>query len=140
MLAAFANTSACFVILCCVQFNEGQFPSLIRAIHESDVSQHRHPQVLLVYFELSHRYIRFLDRAAILRLFQCLLGPKGVHSSDSFVRGRAAYFLLKVAETQEGKNANAVDAVYPLLTGKLIHVFYTFVSTVYTFVVVVVYK
>ena len=54
------------------------------------------------------------------------------------MRGRAAYFLLKVAETQEGKNANAVDAVYPLLTGKLKHVFYTFVSTVYTFVVVVV--
>jgi hypothetical protein len=97
---------------------EGAFPALIRALHDSDVSQHPHPQVVLVYFEIAHRYIRYLDRPAVLRLFQTLLGSQGVLSGNALLRGRAAYFLLKVAETQEGKAANVLEAVLPQLTGK----------------------
>jgi hypothetical protein len=100
------------------QMTEGAFPALIRALHDSDVSQHPHPQVVLVYFEIAHRYIRYLDRPAVLRLFRTLLGSQGVLSGNALLRGRAAYFLLKVAETQEGKAANVLEAVLPQLTGK----------------------
>lgn len=102
-----------------VQLSEGAFPNLIRALHESDVAQHPHPQVVLVYYEIAHRYIRYLDRTAVLRLFQAMLGQHGVLSQDSFLRGRAAYFLLKVAETQEGKNANVAEAVFSALAGTI---------------------
>jgi hypothetical protein len=102
---------------------EGAFPALIRALHDSDVSLHAHPQVVLVYFEISHRYIRYLSREAILRLCQALLGRQGVQSSNVQLRGRAAYFILKVAESQEGKNANVVDSVYAQLSGKFFKMF-----------------
>lgn len=97
---------------------EGAFPALIRALHDSDVSLHAHPQVVLVYFEISHRYIRYLSRDAILRLCQALLGRQGVQSGNVQLRGRAAYLLLKVAESQEGKNADVVDSVYAQLSGE----------------------
>lgn len=97
--------------------NEGTFPQLIRALQETDIAQHRHPQVLLVYFELSHRYIKHLPRDAILRVLQALLGRRGALHQDALVRGRAAYFALKICETQEGKNANVLESVYPQLSG-----------------------
>lgn len=80
---------------------------------------HRHPQVVLVYFEISQRYIRYLDKTAVQRLFQAMLSNQGVRSAHTFLRSRAAYFLLKVAETQEGKNANALESIYPQLSGIL---------------------
>lgn len=102
-----------------MQLSEGPFPSLIRALQDSDLVMHPHPQVVLVYFEISHRYIRHLDKAAILRLVQSLLGRQGVRCGNNLVRGRAAYFLLKVAESQEGKAANLIESVYTQLSGTL---------------------
>jgi hypothetical protein len=97
--------------------SDGAFPALIRALHDSDVSLHAHPQVVIVYFEISHRYIRYLSKEAIQRLCQTLLGRQGVLGSNVQLRGRAAYFLLKVAESQEGKNANVLDSAYAQLSG-----------------------
>lgn len=96
---------------------EGAFPGLVRALQETDIAQHAHPQVLLVFFEISHRYIKHLSKEAILRVFLVMLGRRGVLHSDSLVRGRAAYYILKICESQEGRAANMLEAVYPQLSG-----------------------
>ena len=46
---------------------------------------HAHPQVVLVYFEVSLRYIKFLGSQAVLRLFQALLSRQGVLSKNAQV-------------------------------------------------------
>jgi len=96
---------------------EGIFPALVRALHDTDIALHPHPQVLLVYFEIAHRYIKHLSRDAILRVFQAMLGRRGVLHPDALVRGRAAYYVHKICECPEGKNANLLESVYPMLSG-----------------------
>lgn len=100
---------------------EGAFPALVRALHDTDIVQHAHPQVLLVYFEISHRYIKHLSREAILRVLQAMLGRRGVLHQHSLVRGRAAYYVHKMCESPEGKGANVLEGVYPMLSGEFMY-------------------
>jgi len=98
-----------------------QFSALIRALQETDVGAHSHGQVALAFFEVSLRYVRYLDAGAVLRLVQSLLGPSGVLSRRSpHVRSRAAYFCLKVVEAPESRAINLLDSVYPQLTAILV--------------------
>jgi hypothetical protein len=95
-----------------------QFSALVRALQETDVGSHAHGQVALAFFEVSLRYVRYLDAGAVLRLLQALLGPSGVLSRRSpHVRSRAAYFALKVVEAPESRAMNLIDNVYPQLAG-----------------------
>jgi len=112
------------------------FSAIVNALQDTDIAQHAHPQVVLAYFDVSLRYIRFLSALQIQHLFQLLLGPCGVLSTctsvdhsksgankwkgqSNLVRSRACYIVLKVAEAPESKPINLIDAAFPLLKGIL---------------------
>jgi exportin-T len=90
----------------------------VRALQDTDVAQHAHPQVVLMYYEVSYRYLKFLEPGAIQRLFLLLLGKKGVLHPKSHMRSRCAYLVHKIAESQEGKAVNLLEAAYQSLAGK----------------------
>ena len=76
----------------------GSFPTLINALHASDISEHAHPQVLLVYFELCVRYLNLCTPASLQRVAEVLCGPRGLRHPDKAVRARAAYSMKGVAD------------------------------------------
>ena len=83
--------------------NEGIFPSLIKAIHSTDIASHTHPLVVTSYYELSVRYYKFMDINDVQRTVTLLLGTNAMRSSVYQVRCRCAYFFLKMTEAMEGK-------------------------------------
>eukprot|EP01038_Epipyxis_sp_PR26KG_P005330 gene5330-7396_t len=80
----------------------GTFPALIQAIHQTDVINHSHPQVALVYFEISFRYIKLVDVSVIQRIASSLVNDRGLTNPDRMIRAKASYFLLKIMESMEG--------------------------------------
>ena len=87
------------------------FPKLLHALHESDVAKHSHSQVLLSYFELCSRYVRQSTEASLCLIVSNMVMCGLRHSSDSQVRCRAAYLLLKVSEGMDGKAATLVPII-----------------------------
>lgn len=83
--------------------NEGIFPSLIKAIHSTDIASHTHPLVVTSYYELSVRYYKFMDINNVQHIMSLLLGANALRSSTYQVRCRCAYFFLKMAEAMDGK-------------------------------------
>eukprot|EP01034_Spumella_vulgaris_P022267 gene22267-28381_t len=100
---------------------EGTFPSLVRAIHGTDIAQHAHPQVLLSYFEISLRYVRLVDAATVGAVVSSLVGPHGLRCRGSdLIRNRSAYFVVKMAESMEGKSSQLLGALATPLSGPIL--------------------
>ena len=81
----------------------GSFPELINALHASNISEHAHPQVLLIYFELCVRYLNLCTPQSLQRVAEVLSGPRGIRNPDAAVRARAAYSMKGVADGFEFK-------------------------------------
>ena len=91
--------------------NEGTFPSLITAIHQTDIASHPHAQVVIAYYEICVRYIRHADSASIRRFVAAMVDSRGLRHSCKQVRCRTAYFLFKTAEAMEGKASTLLSIV-----------------------------
>ena len=91
--------------------NEGTFPSLIAAIHQTDIASHPHAQVVIAYYEICVRYIRHADSASIRRFVAAMVDSRGLRHSSKQVRCRTAYFLFKTAEAMEGKASTLLSIV-----------------------------
>ena len=79
--------------------HEGVFPSLLNALHESDVATHKHSQVLMVYYEVCARYAHILkDDHLVGKIASSMLGATGLRHHSSQVRHRTAYLFLKFSE------------------------------------------
>lgn len=89
----------------------GNFPQLLRALHESDVAAHAHAQVKLNYFEAAARYARGLAPDLMQHVVRALIGPHGMHADSAQVRCRAAYFFLKVVEA----SGDAAGSLLPIV-------------------------
>ena len=71
-----------------------------------------------MFFEVSLRYLKYLDSVAVGRLLQALLGPRGVQSRrEGTGRDRAAYCVLKVVEGTHWKSVDFASEVLLLLSG-----------------------
>lgn len=91
---------------------EGKFPAIVNALHETDIGRHPHAQVVLAYFEVAARYIKQCSTASVCKLVTTMLGESGLrHSSDTHLRTRTAYLLLKVVEGLQGQAALLLPVV-----------------------------
>lgn len=91
--------------------NEGTFPALITAIHQTDIAAHPHAQVVLAYFEICVRYIRHADAQSVKRFVEAMVDRRGLRNANKQVRCRTAYFLFKTAEALEGKASTLLSVV-----------------------------
>ena len=101
--------------------NEGTFPSLIVAIHSTDIAQHPHPQVLLSYFEISLRYVKLVDINILLSVVQNLvtvLRRPAANTGGLMIRNKCAYFIAKIAEAMEGKSSQLLASVGNHIAGE----------------------
>jgi exportin-T len=80
---------------------QSTFPSLVVALHESDVDQHRHWAVLLAYYDVCARYSSILTEHPNLleKVIGDMLGPGGLRSEQATLRSRSSYNLLKILES-----------------------------------------
>lgn len=90
---------------------EGTFPQLLQALHDTDISSHPHPQVILTYFELCARYVKQSTEASLCRVVTNVLSRGLRHPTDAQVRSRSAYLFLKMVEGLETKAATLVPVV-----------------------------
>lgn len=77
------------------------FVSLLTALHKSDVGNHEHEQVLLLYYDLSVRYYPiFLTEPPLLPpILQGLSGERGLQHPNARVRSRSSYLLLRLVKS-----------------------------------------
>ncbi len=97
--------------------NEGSFPLLVQAIHQTDVASHPHPQVLLSYFEIALRYIKLVDIGTVGGIVSSLVGPHGLRNANVMMRNRSAYFVIKVVEAMDGRSSQLLSSVAAPLSG-----------------------
>ena len=63
--------------------HDGVFPSLLNALHESDVAMHKHSQVLIVYYEVCARYAHLLkENHLVSKIASNMLGTTGLRHSE----------------------------------------------------------
>ena len=101
----------------------GPFPELVRFLQLTDAAEHSNTGVVAMFFEVSLRYLKYLDPAAVARLLQALLGRRGVQAAAAHqrVRDRAAYCVLKVVEGTNWKTVPFGADVHLLLSGQVQH-------------------
>lgn len=78
---------------------EGLFPRVIEAIHQSEIHRHRHPMVLMAYYEVATRYTTQTPISTIQQVVVALVSPKGLRHPDRQLRSRSAFFMRKITES-----------------------------------------
>mmetsp|Transcript_24391 Transcript_24391/g.35819 ORF Transcript_24391/g.35819 Transcript_24391/m.35819 type:complete len:1055 (+) Transcript_24391:112-3276(+) len=78
--------------------NEGMFPGILEALHQSNIHRHSNPLVLIAYYEVAARYAYLSPMNTILGVVGALVSPQGLRHNDPQLRSRSAYLLRKVAE------------------------------------------
>ena len=55
------------------------FPQLVTALHRSDVAQHSHPSVLMLYYDTAVRYVKILKSEAglVLTVMRAMCSSQG---------------------------------------------------------------
>ena len=97
------------------------FCSTLQALHQSDICQHEHPQILLLYYDICVRYSPiFIQNTDLLPpVLGALSGPRGLQADVPKVRSRSCYFLLKfvtnVISTMEPFVETAVSGIQTYL-------------------------
>lgn len=91
---------------------EGVFPSLLNALHQSDICMHKHSQVLLVYYEVCARYANTIsDENLVGKIATNMLGTSGLRHASTQVRHRTSYLFLKFTENLEDKTPYLLNYV-----------------------------
>ena len=82
-----------------------QFREIIVALHRSDVSSHPHREVLLLYYDISVRYVSILKETPELLtlLLGSLSGNRGLQHSYTRLRCRCCYLLLRLIKSVGAK-------------------------------------
>jgi len=94
---------------------EGTFPALLVAIHESDIRDHKHTQILLLYYNIAIRYCKVLTESRqnlIAPILEAITGKSGLsHPSNLAFRARCCYLLLKLVKAMGGAMGPFVGTV-----------------------------
>lgn len=91
--------------------NEGVFPNIIEALHQSEIHRHRHPMVLIAYYDVATRYASQSPIPTIQRVVEALVSPQGLRNSDGQLKCRSAFFIKKLAETLQSDSALLLQSV-----------------------------
>ncbi|CAM9797429.1 unnamed protein product [Chrysoparadoxa australica] len=93
----------------------GPFPQMIVALHSSDITQHPHPHVLMLYYELTLRYSKILraQPQVIPMVMDSLCGPRGLTNPYRPLRARCCYFLTKLVKVAAQEVSSYIDVVVP---------------------------
>lgn len=77
------------------------FRAVLVALHQSDITDHVHPEVLVLYYDTSVRYYPiFLDQPELLpRVLESLSGKKGLQHAHPRLRSRSCYLLLRLVKS-----------------------------------------
>lgn len=89
--------------------SSNEFCSLIAAIHESNIIEHSHHEVICLYYEIAARYYPIFqpgkncgnaDSLQLLsRVLNALSGARGLQHEHSLVRSRCCYLLLRLVKS-----------------------------------------
>ncbi|CAM9754219.1 unnamed protein product, partial [Ectocarpus sp. 13 AM-2016] len=94
----------------------GAFPQMVLALHDSDVARHKHPQVVMLYFQLTVRYSKMLADGPphlIPKVLEAICGPQGLSNADVTLRTRSCYFLTKLVKAMKEGVVPYVDVIVP---------------------------
>lgn len=78
---------------------------------QSEIHRHRNPMVLMVYYDLSTRYIAQCPIATVQSIVTALVSPQGLRHSDGQLRCRSAFFMRKIAESLRDDSALLLQSV-----------------------------
>lgn len=83
------------------------FRNLLIGLHSSDVTQHPHKEVVILYYETSVRYYPLLkDRPDLLqKILGAMTGTSGLQHPHEKARSRCCYLLLRLIKSL-GNNSN----------------------------------
>ncbi len=83
------------------------FCNLLIGLHSSDVTQHPHKEVVILYYETSVRYFPLLkDRPDLLqKVLGAMTGSSGLQHPHEKARSRCCYLLLRLIKSL-GNNSN----------------------------------
>jgi Exportin-T len=93
----------------------GTFPQMVVALHRSDISQHSHPHVLMLYYDITVRYVKILKqhRELIPCTMEAMCGRRGLSNPHRPLRARACYNLSRLVKALGSEMVSYVDAVVP---------------------------
>jgi Exportin-T len=93
----------------------GTFPQMVVALHRSDISQHSHPHVLMLYYDITVRYVKILKqhRELIPCIMEAMCGRRGLSNPHRPLRARACYNLSRLVKALGSEMVSFVDAVVP---------------------------
>jgi exportin-T len=77
------------------------FRAVLVALHQSDIADHAHREVLLLYYDTSVRYYPiFLDQPDLLPIvLESLSGERGLQHAHPHVSSRSCYLLLRLVKS-----------------------------------------
>jgi Exportin-T len=95
--------------------HSGTFPQMVVALHRSDISQHSHPHVLMLYYDITVRYVKILKqhRELIPCIMEAMCGRRGLSNPHRPLRARACYNLSRLVKALGSEMVGFVDAVVP---------------------------
>lgn len=82
------------------------FVSLICDLHSSNIADHSHSHVLMIYYETAVRYYPvYKQRKDLLeKILAEITGQRGLQHPDALVRSRSSYLLLRLVKSLGGTN------------------------------------
>jgi hypothetical protein len=82
---------------------EASFCNLLVALHQSDAAQHKHREVLRLYFEMAVRYYPLYQKTEhgdlLAKLLSSLTGAYGLQHEHEQVRSRCCFLLLRLVKS-----------------------------------------
>lgn len=77
------------------------FRAVLVALHQSDITDHVHPAVLVLYYDISVRYYPiFVDQPELLpQVLESLSGKRGLQHAYPRLRSRSCYLLLRLVKS-----------------------------------------
>ena len=96
-----------------VVMKNDSFRSLLIGLHQSNIEEHSHREVLTLYYETSIRYYPILkDKPELLsKLMQAMTGSRGLQHEHPKVRSRCCYLLLRLIKSVGSNNSSGTQNI-----------------------------
>lgn len=77
------------------------FCEVLVALHKSDISMHRHREVIILYYDIAVRYSEFFDSHLefLPGFLESITGTRGLQNQHPRVRSRSCYLFLKLVKS-----------------------------------------
>jgi len=86
-----------------IVMQDESFCALVVGIHQSDIANHSHREVLCLYYDIAVRYYPIFKQAKnqelLHKVMAAMTGPQGLQHPHPRVRSRCCYLLLKLVKS-----------------------------------------